>query len=207
MERRIGILNYGLGNLSSISHALTSLGIFHEIHTSPDALTRVSHIILPGVGSFREGMTGLERAGFIEPLRQAVAVEKKPLLGICLGMQLLADVGLEHGEHAGLSFLSGRVERIPTEVHKLPLPHIGWNSVHFSEGKRILKGLTQDTDFYFVHSYHFISDDKEVIAGVTEYGIQIAAVVEKGNIFGAQFHPEKSGEEGLKILKNFSEVV
>ncbi len=207
MEQLIGILNYGLGNLSSISHALTSLGVAHEILTSPNALTRVSHIILPGVGSFKEGMAGLERAGFIEPLRQAVLIGKKPLLGICLGMQLLADVGLEHGEHAGLSFLAGRVERIPAEVHKLPLPHIGWNSVHFSEGKRITRGLTQDTDFYFVHSYHFLPTEEEVIAGVTEYGIQIAAIVEKGNIFGTQFHPEKSGEEGLKILKNFSEIV
>lgn len=206
MERRIGILNYGLGNLGSVSNALAALNIEHEIISSSGALARVSHIILPGVGSFKEGMDGLERSGFIQPLRAAVLDEKKPLLGICLGMQLLADVGFEHGEHQGLSFLSGRVERIPTEESKLLLPHIGWNSVCLVEGKRIVKGLIKEPDFYFVHSYRFVPQDENIVAGIAEYGAPITAIVEKENIFGTQFHPEKSADAGLKVLKNFSGV-
>jgi imidazole glycerol-phosphate synthase subunit HisH len=207
MERHVCILNYGLGNLSSVSNALASLDIEHEVSSSPYALARASHIILPGVGSFKEGMDGLERAGLMNPLRVAVLDERKPILGICLGMQLLADVGFEHGEYKGLSFLAGRVELLPTEESKLPLPHIGWNSISFLEGKKIVEGLTKESDFYFIHSYRFVPQDEKVIVGIADYGVPIVAIVESGNIFGTQFHPEKSAEAGLQILKNFSQVV
>lgn len=206
MERRVCIVNYGLGNLASVSNALSSLNITHEITSSPETLTRASHIILPGVGSFKEGMAGLERGGWIQPLREQVLEKEKPLLGICLGMQLLADKGFENGEYDGLGFISGRVEKIPAEEHKLPLPHIGWNSVKLEEDKRIVQGLPKEPDFYFVHSYHLVLSDRSIIAGTTEYGASIAAIIESGNIFGTQFHPEKSAEAGLTLLKNFSEL-
>ena len=121
-------------------------------------------------------------------------------------MQLLADKGFENGECAGLAFISGRVEKIPVMEHHLPLPHIGWNSVQVEQSKRIVQGLPVAPDFYFVHSYRLVPIDSSVIAGTAEYGVPITAIVEKDNIFGTQFHPEKSAEAGLKILKNFSEI-
>lgn len=203
---RVVIINYGLGNLSSVSNALTSLDIAHEIISSPNDFLRASHIILPGVGSFKEGMDGLRRGGWIEPLHEQVLQQRKPFLGICLGMQLLSDKGFENGECAGLAFIPGLVEKIPVTEHDLPLPHIGWNSVRIKQGKRIVQGLPVDPDFYFVHSYRLVPTDSSVIASTAEYGVPIVAIIEKDNIFGTQFHPEKSAEAGLKILKNFSEV-
>ena len=207
MASHVCIVNYGLGNLTSVANALDVLGVSHEIADAPVALSRATHIILPGVGAFKEGMDGLKRGGWIEHLRQQVLGQKKPLLGICLGMQLLADKGLENGDYDGLSFISGSVEKIPTEQSKLPLPHIGWNSVHLTAGKRVIAGLPPEPDFYFVHSYRLVPVDSSVIAGTTEYGVPITAMIEKDNIFGTQFHPEKSAEAGLKILRNFSEII
>ena len=203
---RVVIINYGLGNLSSVGNAFTALGIEYVITDTPEMLGSSTHIVLPGVGSFKEGMNGLKRGGWIEPLHKQVLQQRKPFLGICLGMQLLADKGFENGECAGLAFISGRVEKIPVMEHHLPLPHIGWNSVQVEQSKRIVQGLPVAPDFYFVHSYRLVPIDSSVIAGTAEYGVPITAIVEKDNIFGTQFHPEKSAEAGLKILKNFSEI-
>ena len=204
---RVVIINYGLGNLSSVGNAFAALGVAHVIADTPDMLSSATHIVLPGVGSFKEGMNGLKRGGWIEPLREQVSQQKKPLLGICLGMQLLADKGFENGECVGLAFISGLVEKIPVMEHHLPSPHIGWNSVQIEPSKRIVHGLPTNPDFYFVHSYCMVPTDSSVIAGTTEYGVPMTVIVEKDNIFGTQFHPEKSAEAGLKILKNFSEIV
>lgn len=198
------VINYGLGNLTSVGNALEQLGIAHQISSSPRDFAEASHLILPGVGSFREGMAGLEKGGWIEPIRRAVLDEKKRILGICLGMQLFADEGFEYGHYAGLSLLSGRVEKIPAAGTGLSLPHIGWNSVETQPGHPILHGLPPKSDFYFVHSYHFIPTDASVIAGLTNYVVPIAAVLEKDNIIGTQFHPEKSQDSGMRLLENFA---
>ncbi len=200
------VINYGLGNLTSVSNALELMCIAHEISSSPQNIEKASHLILPGVGSFKEGIAGLEKGGWIEPIRRAVLNEGKRILGICLGMQLFADEGFENGHYLGLSLLPGRVEKIPIEGTGLALPHIGWNSVVPQPGHSIMRGIAPESDFYFVHSYRYMPEDVSVIAGVTDYGVPIAAVVEQGNIIGTQFHPEKSQDNGMRLLQNFIEL-
>lgn len=199
----IAIIDYGVGNLTSVSNALDYLCLSHRIIDSPEYLERATHVILPGVGSFKAGMEGIKRRGWSDPLRKVALIEKKPLLGICLGMQLLADTGFENGQLPGLSILSGEVVKIP--AINLPLPHIGWNDVDIRIG-RITENLSENPYFYFVHSYRFIPKDKSIIVGTVQYDVPIAAIVEYENIFGTQFHPEKSQDNGSQILQNFAKL-
>lgn len=203
MHTHIAIINYGVGNLTSVSNALELLGISHEIIDTPERLAQATHVILPGVGSFKAGMEGMQKGGWIEPFKQIALIEKKPTLGVCLGMQLLADEGLENGRFAGLSILSGVVEKIP--VKNVALPHIGWNDVR-TKPARITKDLPENPHFYFVHSYRFVPEDESIIVGTAEYDAPIAAIIESGNIFGTQFHPEKSQDNGMQILRNFASM-
>lgn len=197
---RVGIVNYGVGNLTSVANALTRLGVEPFIAEKPKEIENASHVIVPGVGSFRAGMEGLTRGGWVDMIRRIALDEKNPILGICLGLQLFADIGYEDGEWKGLSIVPGHVEKIP--VKGVPLPHIGWNSVALRD-KAMARNFTGEPDFYFVHSYRFVPKDDSVIAGVADYSVPVVAMIEKDNVWGAQFHPEKSQDNGMQLLKNF----
>ncbi len=198
------ILDYGVGNLFSLACSLRAIG--EESVITADGLTieRADRIILPGVGAFKDAMEKLRMSGLTEALSRA-AEKGIPILGICLGMQLLFDKSFEYGEHAGLSFIKGEVAEIPT-AGDLKIPHMGWNSLSFGKKKHPLFKYIQEGDYvYFVHSYAAVHCDDSVIAR-TEYGVSVTAAVGKKNILGCQFHPEKSGDVGLKILKAFCEL-
>ncbi len=198
---KINIVDYGMGNLQSVCNALERLGCEVGISRYPDSLTSADGLILPGVGAFGEAMANLQRQDLIDPLRHAVLVEGKPLLGICLGMQLLADGSEERGVCRGLSLIPGQVREIPVS-DGLRLPHIGWNGVSVRKREPLFLDINEGGSFYFVHSYRF-ECDPTYIAGVTDYGTDITAAVQKDRIFGVQFHPERSQRKGLNLLRNF----
>lgn len=200
---RVCIIDYGVGNLTSVKNAIVQLGIDASISREKSDVESATHLILPGVGSFGEGMKGLHAYGLVEILRKEVLERAKPILGICLGMQLFATTGHEYGVHEGLGFISGTVEMMRAKEYGLRLPHIGWNDVTLTGGHLLTQGYDRRPVFYFLHSFHFIPTEKEVIAGVCEYGESVVSIVEYKNIFGTQFHPEKSHDDGLLIFKNF----
>ena len=202
---RIDIIDFGMGNLQSVRNALERLGCEVKISSDPAALPAADALILPGVGAFGEAMNNLQQRKLIEPLRSAVLDEGKPLLGICLGMQLLADGSEERGNYRGLSLISGQVREIPV-FGGLRLPHIGWNGVSVRKRDPLFRDIRDGGAFYFVHSYHFESDPAYV-AGVTDYGTEITAAVQKERILGVQFHPERSQRKGLRLLRNFLDFV
>lgn len=203
MTAKVVIIDYGVGNLTSVYNALGMLSVEACVSADPGVLAEATHLILPGVGSFKEGMEGLRVRNLIPLLQDEVLQKKKKLLGICLGMQLLATVGFEHGESKGLGFLPGNVVLIDTKATSYRLPHIGWNTVSIQGKHTSGSGFTTDPIFYFVHSYHFLPDDRASVAGITDYGEKIVAIVQSENIWGTQFHPEKSDTDGLQIFKNF----
>lgn len=198
---RIGIIDYGMGNIQSVRNALEQLDC--EVLVSDDSavLSNTDALILPGVGSFGNAMKNLQQRALIDPLRNVVLEKGMPLLGICLGMQLLADSSDEQGRHVGLGLIPGQVQKIPvSEGYRLP--HIGWNDVSIRKHDPLFRDILENDDFYFVHSYRF-ECELEYISGVTNYGTEITAAVQRGRIFGVQFHPEKSQRKGLRLLKNF----
>jgi len=201
MDRRVSIIDYGMGNLQSVANACTALGVKATIINTPDLLQEADRIILPGVGAFGDGMNNLEKRGWVEALESEVRINKKPFLGLCLGMQLLATTSSEYGCHAGFNWIPGTVERIPNTTVRVP--HIGWNDVCFSKKDGLFAGLGDSQVFYFVHSYMFRPSDPSVISGTCSYGIDFAASIEMDNIYATQFHPEKSHKIGLAVLKNF----
>jgi glutamine amidotransferase len=198
----IVIVDYGMGNLGSVQRAIEECGASAEIASNPTALARASHVLLPGVGAFGDAMTRLASAGWIEPLRQ-LAAERVPLLGICLGMQLLADYGEEGGGHEGLGLVPGRVSRLHPADPRERVPHVGWNEVCARRADPLLDSIPPRTDFYFVHSYHFSLADDENAVAYTPYCGQLTSVVRAGSVTGTQFHPEKSSRAGLRLLRNF----
>lgn len=200
-QTRIGIIDYGMGNLQSVRNALERLGCEVLISSSPEILAGADALILPGVGAFGEAMNNLEQRNLVGYLRRAVLEEGKPLLGICLGMQLLADSSEERGNFQGLSLIPGKVREIPV-TGGLRLPHIGWNGVSIRKRDPLFREVHEGGAFYFVHSYRF-ECDPSYIAGVTDYGTDITAAVQKDRIFGVQFHPERSQHKGLRLLRNF----
>jgi len=202
----VAIIDYGVGNHRSVFNAMKLLGIPASVTADPDTITSSTHLILPGVGAFNEGMEGLRERGLIELLSEEVLNKKKDILGICLGMQLIASEGFEYGHFEGLGFIKGKVIKLDAESFGYRLPHIGWNDVHIVGERNIMKGFDHDPIFYFVHSYHFVPEDETVIAGICDYGQDFAALVESENVFGAQFHPEKSHNDGMQILKNFLNI-
>lgn len=197
----IGIVDYGVGNLMSVSNALSFLGLESRITCDTDDLERSNAIILPGVGAFPDAADKLRAQG-LDKLIVAQS-EKKPILGICLGMQLLFERGEEVRPCRGLGFVKGSVEKIPTE---LKLPHIGWNSLTFPNQSPLFAGIDAGAYVYFVHSFCGKAEDLSQVIAVTDYGAPVVAAVQSGNVFGTQFHPEKSGEVGLAMLKNFGEM-
>ncbi len=202
---KIVIIDYGSGNIKSVVNALTLLKGGNEIILSNKSsdVRAANYLILPGVGAFADCMQGLKaQEGLIEEIRNQVLKEKKPFLGICVGMQILASIGHENGEHQGLGFINGKVEKIPAK-NDLKVPHMGWNEVVVDSKHALFKGINSGEHFYFANSYHFICQNKNNILAHVEYGEKLSAVVAKDNILGVQFHPEKSGEAGLKLLQNF----
>ncbi len=202
---KIVVIDYGAGNVESVVNALSQICGTSEILISNKIsdLKSANQLILPGVGAFGDCMNGLKSIeGFLPELRKQVLVEKKPFLGICVGMQVLASVGHENGEHIGLGFINGKVEKISGE--NLKIPHMGWNDIIVKPTKHaVLKGIESGEHFYFANSFHFICQNENNVLAQVEYGEKLTAIVAKENIFGVQFHPEKSGEAGLRLLKNF----
>lgn len=197
----IAIIDYGAGNLKSVTKALNYLGLPNQIVSDPEELEQADGIILPGVGAFPMCMKALRERGMEQAiLRQA---GKKPLLGICLGMQMLLDFSSEMGGERGLGLIPGKVERIETS---LKLPHIGWNSIKIVNGNPLTRGLSDGDYVYFVHSFCAAAARGEDLAMTTDYGGTVTAMVAHGMTFGCQFHPEKSGPVGMTILKNFGEL-
>lgn len=199
----IAVLDYGVGNLRSLRNAFDYVGIEVELVIDPSKLETATHVVLPGVGAFGRAMSNLRAAGFVEALRTYVA-SGRPLLGICLGMQLLASESLEFGRHAGLGFVPGRVVPLETSV-SFPVPHVGWNGVEAKRRHPVLGRAKRAVDYYFVHSFYFSVEDDADVVGTTEYGRSFASVVARENVIGCQFHPEKSQAGGLAILEGFAE--
>lgn len=198
----IAIVDYGMGNLRSVSKAFEHLGHRVSITRDPRALSDAGRVVLPGVGAFRDCMNNLKRFDLVEPIRQAIK-SGKPFMGICLGLQLLFTESEEFGIHQGMDILRGRVVRLnPSASFKVP--HMGWNQLRIKKKMDILKGMTDGSAVYFVHSYYVIPEDRELICTETEYGLTFTSSIFKDNIFACQFHPEKSQAVGLKLLDNFA---
>ncbi|MBI3864325.1 MAG: imidazole glycerol phosphate synthase subunit HisH [Planctomycetia bacterium] len=200
----IQIVDYGMGNLRSVQKAFEKLSVPAAICTNPADIESCEKLVLPGVGAFRDAIAELRRQGFVEPIKAHLAADK-PFLGICLGLQLLFDVSYEDGTWEGLGALPGKVVRFP-ESPDLKVPHMGWNRVAAADGCPIFAGIPPESFFYFVHSYYVVPEDPAVVAGRTEYGETFASVVQRGNLFATQFHPEKSQKFGLQLLTNFASL-
>jgi imidazole glycerol-phosphate synthase subunit HisH len=195
------LIDAGTGNLHSVHNALLKLGHRIQVTARPEDLARPARIILPGVGAFGSFMQGLRERGLIEPI-QATARRGDPLLGICVGMQALFDLSEEQGQHAGLGLLQGKVTRFPTFPDR-KVPHTGWNQLWFRDGSALFQGLLPGAYAYFNHSYYCAVADPRDTAATTDYGIDFSSAVQRENVYGVQFHPEKSQRVGLTVLENF----
>jgi imidazole glycerol-phosphate synthase subunit HisH len=202
---RIGVVDCGISNVGSVCNAFAYLEIETKLVHGPADVAGCSHLVLPGDGTFPMGMRRLRESGLDHAVSEAVD-EGKPLLGICLGMQLLAEEGEEFETTRGLGLTCGRVVLMRPDDPRLPLPQIGWNEVHFLRETRLSAGLNEWSPFYFMQSYAFSDPSASAVAGLTEYGGQVVAVIEQGHVFGVQFHPEKSQRAGLAVLRNFARV-
>jgi len=200
----IAVIDYDAGNLMSVYKALKYLGEEAIITSDPKEILAADKAILPGVGAFGEAMDKMRERGLIDTVKE-FASSGKPFLGICLGLQLLFDESDESVGVSGLSILPGKIIRIP-DNDGLKIPQIGWNSLEINENSRLFKGIKNGSYVYFVHSYYLKAKNPSDVAATTEYGVNIHAAVERGNVFACQFHPEKSGEVGLKILSNFAKL-
>ena len=201
----ITIINYGSGNIRAIGNIYDRLKIPYRIIDKPDGISDTEKIILPGVGAFDETMRMLNRSGFRDFLEEMVLVKKVPVLGICVGMQILAN-GSEEGLLPGLGWINGFVRKFDKDSikHKPKLPHLGWNTINIKKDSELLKNVESKVGYYFIHSYYFECESKEDTLTTTEYGIEFSSSVNKENIYGVQFHPEKSHQNGINLLKNFS---
>ena len=195
------VIDYGMGNTGAVQCSLEEAGAYVELSDDTDKLLKAERLVLPGVGSFHDGMAHLRERGLVEVIRQAVA-NGTPLPGICLGMQLLADYGEEGGGEEGLGLVPGRVLRMqPDEGERIP--HVGWNEVNPSQDSILIEGIPAGTDFYFVHSYHFQAEDLDDVLLTTPYCCGVVSAVARDSICGVQFHPEKSSRAGLALIENF----
>lgn len=200
----IAIIDYDAGNIKSVEKALMLLGQEAVITGDRETILKADKVILPGVGAFGDAMANLRKKGLDKVIHEVVAA-KTPFLGICLGLQLLFERSDEAPGVEGLGVLEGEILRIP-EQEGLKIPHMGWNSLHLEHGGRLFEGIAEQTYVYFVHSYYLKAEDENIVKASTHYSTHIHASVESGNVFACQFHPEKSSDAGLKILKNFVEL-
>ncbi|MCS7215550.1 MAG: imidazole glycerol phosphate synthase subunit HisH [Thermodesulfovibrio sp.] len=201
----IAIVDYGMGNIKSVSKAIQAVGGQVNITQNPEEIRKSKAIVLPGVGAFRDCMENLKNIGILEIVKEEI-IRGKPYLGICLGMQILFTQSEEFGLCNGLNIINGRVVRFNLSS-EYKIPHMGWNTVKFRKKNKILSEIPDNAYFYFVHSYHVVPEEDKFIAGVTEYGIKFTSMMIYENIFATQFHPEKSQKMGLKLLSNFIKLV
>ena len=203
----VTIVDYQSGNISSVINSFTEVAkdkVNLEVTADLNKIKSSDKIVLPGQGSFKSCVDSLNSInGLVEALNEFAITNKKPLLGICVGLQMFADVGFEEIETKGLGWISGKVSKIDNQSGKFKLPHIGWNEIEIVKQSKIFKDIENKSHMYFVHSYEFIPEDKSVISATTDYSSKIVCSVERDNLFGTQFHPEKSDKTGLKIIKNF----
>ena len=205
----IAIIDYGMGNLRSVQKGFEKVGLDAVVTADPRVVLEAERIVLPGVGAFRDCMSNLEQGGFVEPILRVIR-EGRPFLGICVGMQLLLTDSVEFGLYQGLNVIPGHVLRFPDGMEecgeKLKVPHMGWNQLHIRRPAPIFAGIESGTNVYFVHSYYAKPDDDAFVATATNYGLDFCSSIVKDNIVATQFHPEKSQDAGLQILKNFGEL-
>ena len=203
----VTIVDYQSGNLSSVINSFTEVAkgkVNLKVTSDIKKIKSSDKIVLPGQGSFKSCVDSINSiSGLVDTLKDFAITKKKPLLGICVGLQMFADVGYEEAETKGLGWIPGKVSKIDNKNGKFKLPHIGWNEIEIQKESEIYKNIKNKSHMYFVHSYEFIPEDKSVISGTTDYSSKIVCSVEKGNLFGTQFHPEKSDKTGLKIIENF----
>jgi len=203
----VTIVDYNSGNISSVINSFKEVAkdkVNIEVTSDLNKIKSSDKVVLPGQGSFKSCVEALNNInGLVDILNEFAINNKKPLLGICVGLQMFADIGYEESETKGLGWISGKVSKIDNKQGKFKLPHIGWNEIDIVKKSQIYKGIENKSHMYFVHSYEFIPEDKNVISATTDYSSKIVCSVEKENLFGAQFHPEKSDKIGLQIIKNF----
>ena len=203
----VTIVDYNSGNISSVINSFKEVAkdkVKIQVTSDLSTIKISDKVVLPGQGSFKSCIDGLNSInGLIDTLNEFAIHNKKPLLGICVGLQMFADVGYEEVETKGLGWISGKVSQIDNQGGKFKLPHIGWNEINIKKNSEIFKGIENNSHMYFVHSYEFVPEDKSVISATTDYSSNVVCAAEKENIFGTQFHPEKSDKIGLKIIDNF----
>jgi len=203
----VTIVDYQSGNISSVINSFNEVAkgkVNLEVTSDIKKIEASDKIVLPGQGSFKSCVDSLNSiSGLVETLKEFVIINNKPLLGICVGLQMFADVGYEEAETKGLGWIPGKVSKIDNQNGKFKLPHIGWNEIEIQKESKIFKDIINKSHMYFVHSYEFIPEDKSVISATTDYSSKIVCSVERENLFGTQFHPEKSDKNGLKIIENF----
>ena len=207
---KVTIVDYNSGNISSVINSFKEVAkdkVNIEVTSDLNKIKSSDKVVLPGQGSFKSCVDALNKInGLIDTLNEFAISNKKPLLGICVGLQMFADIGYEESETKGLGWISGKVSKIDNQNGKFKLPHIGWNQIKIIKDSKIFKDIENNSHMYFVHSYEFIPEDKNVISATTHYSSDIVCAVEKENIFGTQFHPEKSDKLGLKIIDNFINI-
>lgn len=206
MSKQIFIVDYGMGNLRSVVNAFTFIGVKVKLTENPGDLVDAAGIVVPGQGAFRDCMKCLRERKFLAVLTDEVIKNKKPYLGICLGLEILADTSYEGGEWAGLGWVKGIVKKLELPA-KYKVPHLGWNEVNINKPGDLFKDIPNKACFYFAHSYYLASGSNQGVAAWCDYGIKFAAAVEINNIWAVQFHPEKSQQVGLRVIKNFGERV
>ena len=203
----VTIVDYQSGNISSVINSFREVAkdkVNLEVTSDIEKINSSDKIVLPGQGSFKSCVDSLNKInGLADTLKEFAITKKKPLLGICVGLQIFADVGYEEAETKGLGWIPGKVSKIDNQNKKFKLPHIGWNEIEIQKESKIFKGVKNKSHMYFVHSYEFIPEDKSIISATTDYSTRIVCSVERDNLFGTQFHPEKSDKIGLKIIDNF----
>ena len=206
----VTIVDYNSGNISSVINSFMEVAkdkVKIEVTSDLETIKTSDKVVLPGQGSFKSCVDALNNiSGLVDTLNEFTISNKKPLLGICVGLQMFADVGYEETETKGLGWISGKVSKIDNQSGKFKLPHIGWNEINIKKESKIFKGIENNSHMYFVHSYEFVPKDKSVISATTDYSSNVVCAAEKGNIFGTQFHPEKSDKIGLQIIQNFIEL-
>ncbi len=200
----IAIIDYKMGNLRSVEKGFEAAGVSDvQVTDDPAVVASADGVVLPGVGAFRDAAANLAASGMRSTVMETISAGT-PFLGICLGLQLLAAVGLEDGEHEGLGVVGGTCERLPDGVK---IPHIGWNTVEFARDSPLFDGIDDGSAFYFVHSFRLVPADESCVIGTTDYGVRFVSAVQTGSVYAVQFHPEKSSDTGLRLLRNFGTIV
>ncbi|MDN3608490.1 imidazole glycerol phosphate synthase subunit HisH [Vibrio ostreicida] len=202
----VSIVDYGMGNIGSVVRAIKACGFESSIASTAEDIMQADKLILPGVGSYTRAMQELRSRGLVDAIVESASVDDIPVLGICLGMQILSTLGHEHGETKGLNLIPGEIVRLSPNDKRSRVPHVGWNTVSSVCKSPLFEDVPDESDFYFVHSYHYVVEDKNHILAYSEHGGDFVCAVQKGNVFGTQFHPEKSQKLGLGLLKNFLEL-